>query len=64
MSKQKGKKSGQSLLIYNFLNEFQILSEVFEKLDSIKDTTEADIKESKRLYKDEIAPTLEKLNLY
>lgn len=64
MSKQKGKKSGQSLLIYNFLNEFQILSEVFAKLDSIKDTTEADIKESKRLYKDEIAPTLEKLNLY
>ena len=64
MSKQKGKKSGQSLLIYNFLNEFQILSEVFIQLDSIKDTTEADIKESKRLYKDEIAPTLEKLNLY
>lgn len=64
MSKQKGKKSGQSLLIYNFLNEFQILSEVFVQLDSIKDTTEADIKESKRLYKDEIAPTLEKLNLY
>ncbi|WP_276951194.1 Eco57I restriction-modification methylase domain-containing protein [Helicobacter rodentium] len=64
MSKQKGKKSGQSLLIYNFLNEFQILSEVFIQLDSIKDTTEADIKESKRLYRDEIAPTLEKLNLY
>ncbi|WP_300968050.1 Eco57I restriction-modification methylase domain-containing protein [Helicobacter japonicus] len=64
MSKQKGKKSGQSLLIYNFLNEFQILSEVFAKLDSIKDTTEEQIKESKRLYKDEIAPTLEKLNLY
>lgn len=64
MSKQKGKKSGQSLLIYNFLNEFQILSEVFIQLDSIKDTTEADIKESKRLYRDEITPTLEKLNLY
>lgn len=57
-------KSKSSLFVSAFLEEFQILSEVFAKLDSIKDTTEADIKESKRLYKDEIAPTLDKLNLY
>ena len=57
-------KSKSSLFVSVFLEEFQILSEVFAKLDSIKDTTEADIKESKRLYKDEIAPTLDKLNLY
>lgn len=64
MSRQKGKKSGQSLFVYNFLNEFQVLSEIFSKLDSIKDSTEVEIKESKRLYKDEIIPTLENLNLF
>ncbi|WP_066386494.1 Eco57I restriction-modification methylase domain-containing protein [Helicobacter himalayensis] len=58
------KAKGGNLFISRFLDEFQILSEVFVKLDSIKDTTEAQIKESKRLYKEEIAPTLEKLNLF
>ncbi|MBX7491064.1 N-6 DNA methylase [Helicobacter sp. Faydin-H70] len=58
------KKQGGNLFISSFLEEFQALGEVFNKLDSIKDTTEADIKESKRLYKEEITPTLSKLNLY
>ncbi|STQ86898.1 Eco57I restriction-modification methylase domain-containing protein [Helicobacter muridarum] len=55
---------GGNLFVNNFLKEFGILSQVFVRLDSIKDSTEADIKESKRLYKDEIAPTLNRLNLY
>ncbi|MCX2717707.1 N-6 DNA methylase [Helicobacter sp. MIT 21-1697] len=58
------KSRGGNLFISSFLEEFQALGEVFDKLDSIKDTTEEQIKESKRLYKEEITPTLEKLNLY
>ncbi|STP12626.1 restriction /modification enzyme [Helicobacter mustelae] len=57
-------QKSQSLFIDHFLQRFKDLSEVFVKLDSIKDTTESEIKESKRLYREEILPTLEKLNLY
>lgn len=57
-------KSKESLFLQDLDSKFNILQEVFGKLDSIKDSTEIDIKESKRLYQDEILPTLTKLNLY
>lgn len=57
-------KSEMTLFMYNFLGDFDKLSKIFEKLDSIKDSTEAEILESKKLYREEISPELEKLNLY
>lgn len=57
-------ESKQNLFVNELDSKFNALQEVFYKLDSIKDSTEIDIKESKRLYQDEILPTLTKLNLY
>ena len=56
--------SKQSLFLRDLDSAFNVLQEVFYKLDSLKDNTESDIKESKRLYNEEILPTLKKLNLY
>ncbi len=58
------KRQKSELGLGSFLGEFQKLGEVFERLDSIKDTTEKDILESKRLYLDEITPILKRLNFY
>ncbi|WP_245945624.1 Eco57I restriction-modification methylase domain-containing protein [Helicobacter didelphidarum] len=63
-SKGKGAKAGASLFIDNFLDRFNTLSEIFEKLDCLKDSNESEITESKRIYNDEIKPTLDNLNLY
>lgn len=57
-------KNKGSLFMNEFLKDFGALSEVFGKLDSLKDTSEAQISQSKRIYTDEILPTLDKLNLY
>ncbi|ANV98754.1 restriction endonuclease [Helicobacter enhydrae] len=64
LQQKKSKKEGASLFIDAFLNEFNALSLVFDKLDSIKDNTEQDIKESKHIYQNEISPILDKLNLF
>ena len=59
------KETQGNIFIQNTLNnEFESLKEVFKKLDSIRDSTEQEIIESKRLYKEEIKPSLEKINLY
>lgn len=57
-------KQKQTLFFEAFSNEFNMLNDVFHKLDSIKDNTETEIKESKRIYAEEISPTLTKLNLF
>lgn len=57
-------KSKESLFLQDLDSKFNILQEVFGKLDSIKDSSESDIKESKRLYNEEILPMLSILNLY
>lgn len=57
-------KSKESLFLQDLDLKFNILQEVFGKLDSIKDSSELDIKESKRLYNEEILPMLSILNLY
>lgn len=57
-------KNKGSLFMNEFLKDFGALSEVFGKLDCLKDTSEAQITQSKRIYTDEILPTLTKLNLY
>lgn len=57
-------KNKGSLFMNEFLKDFEALSEVFGKLDCLKDTSEAQITQSKRIYTDEILPTLTKLNLY
>ena len=57
-------KSKESLFLQDLDSKFNILQEVFGKLDSIKDSSELDIKESKRLYNEEILPMLSILNLY
>ncbi|ETD24764.1 Eco57I restriction-modification methylase domain-containing protein [Helicobacter macacae] len=57
-------KNKGSLFMNEFLKDFGALSEVFDKLDCLKDTSEAQITQSKRIYTDEILPTLDKLNLY
>ncbi|WP_253248281.1 N-6 DNA methylase [Helicobacter sp. 12S02634-8] len=56
-------KNARNLFIQNFLKEFDALSDVFKQLDSLKDTTEEEILESKRIYKEQITPILENLNL-
>ena len=62
--KQNTLAKSKGLFLQDLDSKFNALQEVFYKLDSIKDSTEIDIKESKRLYQDEILPTLTKLNLY
>lgn len=62
--KQNTLTKSKGLFLQDLDSKFNALQEVFYKLDSIKDSTEIDIKESKRLYQDEILPTLTKLNLY
>lgn len=62
--KQNTLAKSKGLFLQDLDSNFNALQEVFYKLDSIKDSTEIDIKESKRLYQDEILPTLTKLNLY
>ncbi len=57
-------KNKGSLFMSKFLEDFGVLSEVFGKLDSLKDTSESQISQSKRIYTEEILPTLTKLNLY
>lgn len=57
-------KQKQTLFFEAFSSEFNKLNDVFHRLDSIKDNTEEEIKESKRIYAEEISPTLTKLNLF
>ncbi|WP_257842630.1 N-6 DNA methylase [Helicobacter sp. 13S00477-4] len=57
------KKAG-NLFVHNFLDDFNDLSNIFKRLDSLKDSTEEDILESKRIYKEDITPKLSTLNLY
>lgn len=53
-----------NLFTNSITQEFEILQEVFEKLDNLQDTNEEQIKQSKQIYKNEITPKLDKLNLY
>lgn len=57
-------KAKGSLFVNDFLNDFSALGEVFEKLDCIKDTSEAQIAQSKQIYTNEILPKLEELDFY
>lgn len=54
----------KGLFISHFLEDFSALAQVFAKLDSLKDTSESEVAQSKRIYRSEILPTLNKLNLY
>ncbi|MGX2971298.1 Eco57I restriction-modification methylase domain-containing protein [Helicobacter sp. T3_23-1059] len=40
------------------------LDKLYNEIDSLKDTSESEVAESKRIYHNEILPTLNKLNLY
>ncbi|WP_231549671.1 Eco57I restriction-modification methylase domain-containing protein [Campylobacter sp. MIT 97-5078] len=57
-------KKESSLFVSDFLDIFSELSSVFALLDSITDTTQNDILESKRIYKEQIKPKLDNLNMY
>ena len=56
-------KTSQNLFFYDFMDNFNSLTEVFTTLNSLKDTTEEEIKQSKTLYTQEIAPKLSTLSL-
>lgn len=58
------KQNSSNLFTNSITREFEILQEVFEKLDNLKDTNEEQIKQSKQIYQNEITPKLNKLNLY
>lgn len=58
------KQNSSNLFTNSIIQEFEILQEVFEKLDNLKDTNEEQIKQSKQIYQNEITPKLDKLNLY
>ncbi|EAI2215119.1 class I SAM-dependent DNA methyltransferase, partial [Campylobacter jejuni] len=58
------KQNSSNLFTNSITQEFEILQEVFEKLDNLKDTNEEQIKQSKQIYQNEITPKLDKLNLY
>ncbi|EAK1574226.1 class I SAM-dependent DNA methyltransferase, partial [Campylobacter jejuni] len=58
------KQNSSNLFTNSITQEFEILQEVFEKLDNLKDTNEEQIKQSKQIYQNEITPKLNKLNLY
>lgn len=58
------KQNSSNLFTNSIIQEFEILQEVFEKLDNLKDTNEEQIKQSKQIYQNEITPKLNKLNLY
>ncbi|EJC6070113.1 class I SAM-dependent DNA methyltransferase, partial [Campylobacter jejuni] len=58
------KQNSSNLFTNSITQEFEILQEVFEKLDNLKDTNEEQIKQSKQIYQNEITPKLKKLNLY
>ncbi|MCE3046815.1 Eco57I restriction-modification methylase domain-containing protein [Helicobacter kayseriensis] len=56
-------QTSQNLFFYDFMENFNSLTEVFSILNSLKDTTEEEIKESKALYSQEISPKLSTLSL-
>lgn len=58
------KQNSSNLFTNSITREFEILQEVFEKLDNLKDINEEQIKQSKQIYQNEITPKLNKLNLY
>ncbi|MDR0467279.1 MAG: restriction endonuclease [Campylobacteraceae bacterium] len=57
--KQKGQTT---LFAHNFKDKFNKLTEVYNKLNDLKDTTTEEIEESKSIYNDEILPELTLLN--
>lgn len=58
------KQNKENIFTNSITQEFEILQEVFEKLDNLQDTNEEQIKQSKQIYQNEITPKLNKLNLY
>lgn len=58
------KQNKENIFTNSITQEFEILQEVFEKLDNLQDTNEEQIKQSKQIYQSEITPKLDKLNLY
>ncbi|ELY5595078.1 class I SAM-dependent DNA methyltransferase, partial [Campylobacter jejuni] len=58
------KQNKENIFTNSITQEFEILQEVFEKLDNLQDTNEEQIKQSKQIYQNEITPKLDKLNLY
>lgn len=56
-------KTTQDLFYHDFMSYFDSLSEVLPKLNALKDITEEEIKQSKALYTQEIAPKLSTLSL-
>lgn len=58
------KESSQNLFTAKLKDNFNDLKDIFYKLDNLKDTTEEDIKESIRIYRTQITPKLNELNLY
>ncbi len=60
----KSNKKDASLFTSDLMQEFKTLSEVFDELDSLHDTTAEQIAYSKQIYQTQILPKLTKLNLY
>lgn len=56
-------KTTQDLFYHDFMSYFDSLSEVLPKLNALKDITEEEIKQSKAIYTQEIAPKLSTLSL-
>ncbi|RDU73207.1 restriction endonuclease [Helicobacter anseris] len=56
-------KTDENLFYQDFLDQFQALTQTLPKLNALKDTTEEEIKESKTIYTQEIAPKLHILSL-
>lgn len=57
------KEGTKNLFYQDFLEQFQALTQTLPKLNALKDTTEEEIKESKTIYAQEIAPKLSTLSL-
>lgn len=55
-------QSTQDLFMQDFMSNFHSLSQVFHTLNELKDSTEEEIKQSKEIYRTQIAPTLNTLN--
>ncbi len=56
------RKGSNPLFQAQFTNIFDKLKDVVQELDNLHDTTAEDVEKSKKLYKEEIQPKLERLN--
>ena len=58
------KQNSSNLFTNSITQKFEDLQKVFKELDNLKDNDEIQIKQSKQIYRNEIIPKLNELNLY